>query len=148
MKQSLQRFGGDWTAEKLERVRKYLAAYATIMHKQKFRFAYIDAFAGTGYRTLRQMKDQSELLIPELAEQESQSFLDGSARIALRVTPRFDRYIFIERDPNRFAELDRLKGGISDGCERRSSCQRGSECLSARPLSKSKVEESPSGPLS
>lgn len=109
MKRDLQRFGGDWTAEKLERVRKYLAAYATIMHKQKFRFAYIDAFAGTGYRTLKQAKGQSGLLVPELAEQESQGFLDGSARIALRVAPRFDRYIFIERDPNRFAELDRLK---------------------------------------
>lgn len=59
MKQDLQRFGGDWTAEKLERVRKYLAAYATIMHKQNFRFAYIDAFAGTGYRTLKQAKGQS-----------------------------------------------------------------------------------------
>lgn len=28
-----QNFGGDWTDEKLERVRKYLVAYATIMNK-------------------------------------------------------------------------------------------------------------------
>ena len=47
------KFGGNWTEEKLERVRKYLSAYTTIMSKQPFRFAYIDAFAGTGYRTLR-----------------------------------------------------------------------------------------------
>jgi three-Cys-motif partner protein len=53
MKRDLQSFGGEWTSEKLVRVRKYLGAYATIMRKQHFRFAYIDAFAGTGYRTLR-----------------------------------------------------------------------------------------------
>ena len=44
------KFGGNWTDEKLKRVRKYLGAYATIMNRQKFRFAYIDAFVGTGYR--------------------------------------------------------------------------------------------------
>ena len=37
------------------------------------------------------------------------SFLDGSARIALQVEPRFHKYIFIEKDPNRFAELQKLK---------------------------------------
>ena len=40
-----RQFGGDWTEEKLERVRKYLSAYTTIMSKQPFCFAYIDAFA-------------------------------------------------------------------------------------------------------
>lgn len=30
MKRAKQRFGGDWTNEKLERVRKYLSAYTTI----------------------------------------------------------------------------------------------------------------------
>ena len=34
-------FGGSWTEEKLKRVEKYLKAYATIMNKQNFRFAYI-----------------------------------------------------------------------------------------------------------
>ncbi len=34
-------FGGNWTEKKLERVRKYLSAYTTIMKKQPFRFAYI-----------------------------------------------------------------------------------------------------------
>ena len=45
MKHGSQTFGGTWTEEKLERVRKYLAAYSTIMAKQKFRFAYIDVRA-------------------------------------------------------------------------------------------------------
>jgi hypothetical protein len=38
MSAAKQQFGGDWTAEKLERVRKYLAAYATIMRKPLYIF--------------------------------------------------------------------------------------------------------------
>jgi three-Cys-motif partner protein len=109
MMRAQQSFGGDWTSEKLERVRKYLKAYTNIMSKQNFRFAYIDAFAGTGYRTLEASEDDANLLFPELAEQESQTFIDGSARIALEVQPRFTKYIFIERAPDRFAELEQLK---------------------------------------
>lgn len=101
-------FGGDWTAEKLERVRKYLVAYATIMAKQRFRFAYIDAFAGTGYRT-KAKSNHLSFLFPELLEDESQKFLDGSARIALQIEPRFHKYIFIEKDQKKYTELDNLK---------------------------------------
>ena len=104
-----QQFGGDWTAEKLERVRKYLVAYATIMRNQEFRFAYIDAFAGTGYNTPKARKDDGATLFPELAGDDATGFLDGSARIALKVEPRFTKYLFIEKDPKRFAELGRLK---------------------------------------
>ena len=109
MKQNQQNFGGNWTAEKLDRVRKYLSAYTTIMKDRNFHFAYIDAFAGTGYRTYRQDTDPNELMLPEIAEQEVQEFLDGSARIALQVEPRFQKYILIEKDENRFAELQKLK---------------------------------------
>lgn len=108
MRQNQQNFGGGWTTEKLERVRKYLKAYATIMKRQNFHFAYIDAFAGTGYRTYRQDADSDELMFPEIVEREVQEFLDGSARIALQVQPRFQKYIFIEKDENRFTELQKL----------------------------------------
>ncbi len=44
-------FGGDWTQEKLERVRKYLQAYTTIFHGNErasyFTTYFVDAFAGT-----------------------------------------------------------------------------------------------------
>jgi three-Cys-motif partner protein len=108
-----QQFGGEWTAEKLERGRKYLAAYATIMNalrekKRGFRFAYIDAFAGTGYNTTKPRDDEFMPFFEGLRTPDSQRFLDGSARIALRVEPRFDRYIFIERSPTRFKELAKL----------------------------------------
>jgi three-Cys-motif partner protein len=104
-----QQFGGDWTAAKLERVRKYLVAYATIMRRQQFRFAYIDAFAGTGYNTAKTKKEEGMLPLPELGEEEATQFIDGSARIALKVEPRFTKYIFIEKDPKRFTELNKLK---------------------------------------
>ncbi|HAB16333.1 MAG TPA: hypothetical protein DCE44_07770 [Verrucomicrobiales bacterium] len=103
-----QQFGGGWTAEKLERVRKYLVAYVTLMRKQKFRFAYIDAFAGTGYNTPKACQDETSSF-PELVGKDATGFMDGSARIALKVEPRFTKYIFIEKDPKRFAELSRLK---------------------------------------
>ncbi|MBI1927344.1 three-Cys-motif partner protein TcmP [Candidatus Poribacteria bacterium] len=109
MKQSQQNFGGAWTEEKLGRVRKYLVAYATIMNKQAFRFAYIDAFAGTGYRTRKQDENPDELMFPEIAAPEMQDFFNGSARLALQVQPRFQKYIFIEKDENRFSELQKLK---------------------------------------
>ncbi|HEV7404361.1 MAG TPA: three-Cys-motif partner protein TcmP [Chthoniobacteraceae bacterium] len=88
---------------------KISVAYAKIMRGQDFRFAYIDAFAGTGYNSPRAKKEPVASLFPELAEDEAASFIDGSARIALRVDPRFTKYIFIEKDPKRFDELGKLK---------------------------------------
>jgi three-Cys-motif partner protein len=108
MKSLEHNFGGNWTEEKLKRVKKYLAAYATIMNKQSFRFAYIDAFAGTGYRTIEQ-EETNDFLFPEFAEDETRQFLDGSARIALQVKPRFTKYIFIERDVSKIHALEILR---------------------------------------
>ena len=103
------KFGGDWTEQKLECVRKYLRAYTTIMSKQPFRFAYIDAFAGTGYREMESDEGTDELMFPDLASPEVTSFHDGSARNALEVEPAFMKYIFIEKDIDRYAELEELK---------------------------------------
>ncbi len=104
-----QSFGGDWTEEKLIRIKKYLSAYTTALSKQPFRTAYIDAFAGTGYRQLRQERSPTEYMFPEFIEEDAQSFLQGSAQIALQTQPRFSKYFFIERDEGRFAELAKLK---------------------------------------
>jgi len=104
MNQAKQSFGGVWTQKKLSSVRQYLVAYATALSKQRFKIAYIDAFAGTGYRTSSANENSESLLFPEM-----DLFLDGSARIALQVEPRFDKYIFIEKDPDRYAELEKLR---------------------------------------
>lgn len=107
MQQSL--FGGDWTTEKLKRVQEYLRAYVIALKRQKFHLLYIDAFAGTGYRTLRHDDNQAELLFPDLVLPDSENFVNGSARNALEVNPPFNEYIFIEKDPVRCTELEKLR---------------------------------------
>ena len=106
-------FGGDWTAEKLERVRKYLAAYTVIFARnpkaQKLIPIYVDAFAGTGYRTKSPRLDAQTALFEELAEPEAEAFLKGSARIALEVEPPFKQYVFVEQEAARAQELEKLK---------------------------------------
>jgi three-Cys-motif partner protein len=111
------RFGGDWTQAKLDVLKDYLAAYTKALKDkptaaQPFRKAYIDAFAGTGTRTARE-RDTSiaadTLLFPDLNEPAPQKLLDGSAKLALQVEPRFEKYIFIERSAERCEQLEALK---------------------------------------
>ena len=115
-------FGGDWTSEKLERVRKYLAAYTVIFARnpkaQKLIPIYVDAFAGTGYRTKPPRLDAQTTLFEELAEPEAEAFLKGSARIALEVEPPFKGYIFIEQDAKRANELEKLKQQFIEKADR------------------------------
>jgi len=109
------KFGGSWTDDKLERIRKYLAAYTTISHANKraryFRTTYLDAFAGTGTRTDSAQSDRSEggSLFDLAADSDAKSLKDGSARIALEVEPPFDHYLFVEQDADRAAELESLR---------------------------------------
>jgi three-Cys-motif partner protein len=96
----------------LEIVAKYLSAYTTALKKSNFQKLYVDAFAGTGYREPHHDADgtfPALTLFPDLAEAEPQSLLEGSARRALATNPRFDRYVFIERDPGRCAQLQNLR---------------------------------------
>ncbi len=104
-----QSFGGNWTDRKLETVEKYLQPYTTIMSKQNFRFAYIDAFAGTGYNTIRDEDDPQTTLFSDLTEDEPTRFRDTSVQIALKIQPPFQTYFFIEKDEKRFAALQNLK---------------------------------------
>lgn len=115
------RFGGDWTSTKLEVLAKYLTAYTTALRDKPseaspFRKAYIDAFAGSGYRDARHPDSggTQELLLPDLAGAEPQQLLDGSARLALKTVPRFDRYLFIEKSASRCAQLEELKAEFPD----------------------------------
>ncbi len=47
-------------------------------------------------------------IFPELREKDTQSYIAGSARIALEVAPPFKRYIYIDLDPNNCARLNNL----------------------------------------
>jgi three-Cys-motif partner protein len=110
-------FGGDWTTHKLEVLAGYLRSYTTALQGKPsidspFRKAFIDAFAGTGYRSASAEAGPvagQEFLFPDLAADDSKQLLEGSARIALTVEPPFDKYIFIERSAERCGHLEELK---------------------------------------
>jgi three-Cys-motif partner protein len=106
-------FGGDWTEQKLERLQKYLKAYTTIFTKNKRAQnlvpIYVDAFAGTGYRTRPLQLTESLELFEELTEPEVDNFMKGSARLALEIEPSFQKYIFIEQNTTYVEELQKLQ---------------------------------------
>jgi three-Cys-motif partner protein len=108
-------FGGDWTQEKLRRVRGYLEGYAKIFDRneraQWFETFYVDAFAGTGHRCNKPAAAQDDSLFEELIEPQTTEFLLGSASIALSITPGFKNYLFIERSPERVKELEAMREG-------------------------------------
>jgi len=85
---------GKWSLEKLELLRKYLAAYLRILTNQSWcrGYEYIDAFAGTG-----KPKTKDE-----------QRYVDGSPRVALSLTPAFTQYHFIEQTDWRVEKLKKL----------------------------------------
>lgn len=111
---NLQQFGGDWTTEKLLRVQKYLVAYTNALKNQPFRLVYMDAFAGTGYRNIKSIENQQELMFPDQAGEDAEAFHAGSARIALVTNPRFAEYCFIEQSSAKCAELEKLKTEFPD----------------------------------
>ena len=71
------RFGGPWTELKLRVLREYLHFYTQALKSQPFKLLYIDAFAGTGERTVSD-EHQSSLFVSERR-------LRGSAQIALEL---------------------------------------------------------------
>lgn len=101
------RFGSDDTEIKLELVRKYLTSYSTALGG-KFRLWYIDAFAGTGSRTIKHAARLGDFVTaddtPEWIERRP-----GSARIALEVVPPFDRVTLMDTKPRHVVALEGLK---------------------------------------
>ena len=87
-----QKFGGNWTIEKLDILSDYLDFYLTALKNQKFNKIYIDAFAGTG----------------EIETSDGEAYLAGSAKRALSAEKRFDYYYFIESDESKASELEHM----------------------------------------
>lgn len=102
-------FGGQWTKTKLDILRKYLEAYTKILNKTPYKFAYIDAFAGTG--SIEEEKDFRKMkkLFPEYPELYGKSSIGGSAQIALDVVPNFQKFIFIEAKKSHVQALRKLR---------------------------------------
>ncbi len=121
---ALNEFGGDWTEQKLERLRKYLPAFMRVMSRnpnaQYFHTIYVDAFAGTGYRSVREKRagspaleasffDEEEPVDEALGAPDTARFRDGSATIALDLEPPFDRHLFIDSKAAHVRDLHKLK---------------------------------------
>lgn len=87
-----QKFGGNWTEEKLNIFTRYLDAYLIALQNQKFKKIYIDAFAGTG----------------EIETSDGGQYLVGSAKRALASEKKFDHYYFIEADSKKARELQNM----------------------------------------
>lgn len=91
-----QKFGGNWTEEKLNIFTSYLDAYLIALQNQKFKKIYIDAFAGTG----------------EIETSDGGQFLVGSAKRALESEKKFDHYYFIEADSQKAGELQNMINSV------------------------------------
>jgi three-Cys-motif partner protein len=103
-------FGGEWTEDKLDCLGKYLSAYRKIFVRNQYarrhRTWYVDAFAGTGSRSVQDTPDRVDLLFEgNYEDPEYQSYRDGSALIALGLESPFDKYFFIEKSKARLKEL-------------------------------------------
>ena len=94
---------GAWSAEKLDRLRRYLQPYMLIMSRQGSwcrGVHYIDAFAGSGR--------------PQLRDADDERFINGSPRVALGLEKPFSTYTFIEQSGWRRQELSKLEAEYPD----------------------------------
>jgi three-Cys-motif partner protein len=91
---------GYWSELKLEILRKYASAYSTILASNSAikRYVYIDAFAGAGKHRSRTTGD----------------LVAGSPTNALKITPAFSEYHFIDLNPGRVSQLQEIAEGRND----------------------------------
>jgi three-Cys-motif partner protein len=106
---SQPRFGGTHTEKKLNAIEEYLVAFLRILSNTRLTTVYIDAFAGAGVipsdyggDLLKGIEDVDTLRV-------------GSAIRALKLERRFNKYIFIEKSPEKLAELrERIRREVPD----------------------------------
>ncbi len=109
-------FGGTWTDLKIDLVRRYIDAYTTALKNQKFRLMYVDAFAGTGYRSSRG-DDPTLGRLPGFSKIDE--LVKGSARVAVEVSDRpFDEFVFIEKHATRYKGLTGLRKEFPEHADR------------------------------
>lgn len=95
---------GIWSEVKLAIIKEYASAYSKILDKTKrdsirsLRWLYIDAYAGPGVHVSRTTGE----------------VVDGSPLIALKTTPPFSEYHFIDADPGRAEQLREIAGPRND----------------------------------
>lgn len=105
---------GPWAREKLDALQRYLDFYTKVLKNQRWRIIYLDAYAGGGRAVVRSGEDAAGAGATLFAEEspieaEERELVDGSPRVALGLANPFDRYIFVDPNPQRVAELELLK---------------------------------------
>jgi three-Cys-motif partner protein len=99
------KFGGKWTDEKLQVLSEYLIGYLKILKKTNFDTWYIDGFAGTGM--IEKKIDDPLPLFDQEDIQFITQYRKGSVTKALELENPFDHYLFIEKDPDCYGELQK-----------------------------------------
>jgi three-Cys-motif partner protein len=90
---------GIWSELKLEIVEKYGSAYTGAFSNQpRLKKFYVDAFSGAGVHISKRSGGQ----------------IDGSPARALKTSPPFDGFVFIDMDAQKTAHLKTLCAGRSD----------------------------------
>lgn len=102
-------FGSVSTDLKLELLRKYLKAFTGALRNIFDDLWYVDAYAGTGRRTVKILARDPDLLDEGVEEQIIQR--QGSAQIAIDTRPAFDRLVFIDLNRRHVRALEELKHG-------------------------------------
>ncbi len=100
------KYGGPWSEVKLDAVEYYLQCYSNALTPKNMDIWYIDAYAGSGDR---ESEKQIGGLLEGTALETVVEVLDGSARRALKITPPFKHFIFIEKDQTRAEQLAAIK---------------------------------------
>jgi three-Cys-motif partner protein len=87
---------GKWSEVKLEIIEKYGSAYTrTFSNKKYLKKFYIDGFSGAGAHLSKRTKEQ----------------IEGSPARALRISPPFDEFYFIDIEADKTAQLEKLREG-------------------------------------
>lgn len=97
-------WGGKWTDVKLEVLGKYFQAFRIALKNQGFRTWYIDALAGDG-------KGYAQAELPLFNDEDLSSAEElriGSAALALKTEPAFDKYRLNERNSKKQKSLAEL----------------------------------------
>jgi three-Cys-motif partner protein len=101
---------GPWAKDKLDALQRYLDYYTKVLKNQRWRTIYVDAFAGGGRAVIRAAPSSDQILLigENEADVDQIELIKGSPRVALDLTNPFARYVFIEPDAVRGAELEVL----------------------------------------
>lgn len=115
------------TGVKLDIIREYIAMYQKTLGQMSWASTnYIDAFAGSGQIPLVKNKATASLWAEESSDDNfnlAEDFIKGSTQLALEISPPFSKYTFIEKDKNKFEELQIL--AKENGLRDRIDCRNG-----------------------